>query len=66
MIVLKRMKHPNILSIEGVAPGLFEFCTVSQWMVHGNIFNYVKIYPDVNRLELVGLLRDSVACVGTH
>jgi hypothetical protein len=52
-IVLKRANHPNILSIEGVAPKLFEFCMVSQWMPNGNILGYVKKYPGANRLELV-------------
>ena len=53
------MNHPNILSIEGVAPGIFKFCMVSRWMVHGNILDYVNKYVDVNRLELVRLLRGS-------
>ena len=55
LIVCKRAKHPNILSIEGVAPMLFEFCIVSQWMVNGNMVGYVTKYPGVNRLELVDL-----------
>ena len=57
VIVCKRMDHPNVLSIEGVAPELFEFCMVSRWMVNGNILDYAKKYTDVNRLELVCLLR---------
>jgi len=60
------MNHPNILSIEGVAPELFEFCMVSRWMAHGNILDYTKEHTGVNRLELVGLLRGSVARVGPH
>ena len=51
------MNHPNVLSIEGVAPGLFEFCLVSRWMVNGGILDYVKQYVGANRLELVRLLR---------
>lgn len=53
------MNHPNILSIEGVAPEMSEFCMVSRWMAHGNILDYVKKYVGVNRLELVRLLRGS-------
>lgn len=45
--------HPNILSIEGVAPKLFEFCMVSQWMANGSILAYVTKHPGANRLELV-------------
>ena len=55
VIVCKRVEHPNILSIKGVAPGLFEFCMVSQWMPNGSMLAYVTQYPGVNRLELVGL-----------
>ena len=47
------MHHPNILSIEGVAPQLFGFCMVSRWMENGNILGYIKRYPSTNRLELV-------------
>jgi hypothetical protein len=54
------MNHPNVLSIEGVAPKLFEFCMVSQWMVHGNILSYLEKYTGANRLELVRFLRGLV------
>ena len=57
MVVCKRAKHPNILSIEGVAPRLFEFCMVSRWMENGNILSFVTKYPAVNRLELVRPMR---------
>ncbi|KAF9789396.1 kinase-like domain-containing protein [Thelephora terrestris] len=53
VIVCKRVRHRNILSIEGVAPRLFEFCMVSQWMEHGHILDYVNRYQEVNRLELL-------------
>ena len=49
------MEHPNVLSIEGVAPGLFEFCMVSLWMLKGNVLEYVALHPEADRLELVGL-----------
>jgi hypothetical protein len=55
VIVLKRTNHPNILSIQGVAPNLFQFCMVSQWMPNGEILEYVGKYPGANRLELVSL-----------
>ncbi|KAF9646872.1 kinase-like protein [Thelephora ganbajun] len=55
VIVRKRAKHPNILSIEGVAPKLFEFCMVSEWMPNGNILEYITKHPAVDRLELVYL-----------
>ena len=61
-----RMNHPNVLSIEGVAPELFEFCMVSRWMENGTISEYVKQYVGVNRLELVGLRGDSTIRIRTH
>ncbi|KAF9647956.1 kinase-like protein [Thelephora ganbajun] len=58
VIVLKRANHPNILSIEGVAPKLFKFCVVSQWMPNGGLLGYVTKHPGVNRLELlIGVTR---------
>ncbi|KAF9646883.1 kinase-like protein [Thelephora ganbajun] len=58
VIVCKRANHPNVLSIEGVAPKLFEFCMVSQWMPNGNMLGYVEQYPGANRLELlIGVTR---------
>ena len=49
------MEHPNILNIEGVAPHLFPFCMVSDWMENGNMLEYVKNNPDADRFGLVGL-----------
>ncbi|KAF9789406.1 kinase-like domain-containing protein [Thelephora terrestris] len=58
VIVCKRMRHENVLSIEGVASNIFEFCMVSQWMNSGNILDYLKINPECNRLELlIGVAR---------
>jgi len=31
-----------------------QFAMVSDWMANGNINNFVKAHPDVNRLGLVG------------
>ena len=64
--VWKRVSHPNVLMIEGVAPDLFEFCMVSQWMVHSNILDYTEKHAGADRLELVCLLRVSMTLVGAH
>ena len=32
-----------------------QFAMISDWMVNGNINDFVKARPDANRLELVGL-----------
>ena len=33
-----------------------QFAMVSEWMVNGNINDFVKAHPDANRIELVGCL----------
>ena len=30
------------------------FAMISDWMVNGNISDFVKAHPDANRVELVG------------
>jgi len=32
-----------------------QFAMISDWMVNGNINDFVKAHPDANRLELVSL-----------
>ena len=32
-----------------------QFVMVSEWMVNGNINEFVKVHPDADRLGLVGL-----------
>ena len=56
-MISKRVNHPNILSIEGVAPKLLQSRTASQWMQGGNMLGYMKNHPEANRLELVNLTR---------
>ena len=66
VIIYKRVEHPNVLPIEGVAPALFEYCMVSRWMENGNILNYVANYPGADRLELVRLMRQRSGFVLTR
>ena len=53
VVVHKRAVHPNIVPCEGVAPNLFKFCMVTQWMPNEQILSWIGKYPEVNRLELV-------------
>ena len=53
MILGKHINHPNILSIKGVLPHLSQFCAVSEWMVNGDVLQYITKCPGVNHLELV-------------
>ena len=51
----KSLRHPNVLPLVGVTMSEGQLAMVSDWMVNGNINDFVKAHPDANRLELVGL-----------
>jgi serine/threonine protein kinase len=51
----KTLDHPNVLPLLGVTTSNNQFAMVSEWMVNGNINEYVKEHRDVNRFELVGV-----------
>ena len=50
----KSLRHPNVLPLIGVMMSETRFAMISDWMVNGNINDFVKAHPNVNRLELVG------------
>jgi hypothetical protein len=47
------ISHPNIIPIIEVSKVRFPFCIMSPWMSDGNISQYTKTNPEVNRLALV-------------
>jgi serine/threonine protein kinase len=49
----KALDHPNVLPLLGVIMSETQFTMVSKWMPNGNINEFVKKCPDVNRFELV-------------
>ena len=49
----KTLRHPNVLPLIGVTMSEGHFAMISEWMMNGNINDFVKTHPDVNRLELV-------------
>jgi hypothetical protein len=53
-VTWKALRHPNVLPLIGVMMSETQFATISDWMVNGNINDFVRAHPDVNRLELVG------------
>jgi hypothetical protein len=53
-VTWKTLRHPNVLPLIGVAMSETQFAMVSDWMVNGNLSDFVKAHSDVNRLELVG------------
>ena len=52
----KSLRHPNILPLMGVVMGENEFAMISEWMLNGNINEFVRENPKANKLELVGSL----------
>ena len=53
-IIWNLLSHPNILKLVGVLEGFgeYQFTTVSEWMIHGSIMEYIRKYA-TNRLVLV-------------
>jgi len=56
VVTWKTLQHPNVLPLIGVTTSETQFVMVSDWMVNGNINDFVRARPDANRLELVGLV----------
>ena len=62
----KSLRHPNVLPLIGVTMSEVQFAMVSDWMVNGNVNDFVKAHPDANRLELVGPLKVSRPSLQVH
>jgi serine/threonine protein kinase len=54
----KHFSHPNILPLLGVSVSAdpHGFCILSEWMSNGNVMQYARFNPEVNRLRLVSPL----------
>ena len=50
----KTLQHPNVLPLIGVMMTETQFAMISEWMIYGNINEFVKARPDVGRVGLVG------------
>ena len=53
-VMWKFLQHPNVLPLIGVTISKTLLAMTSNWMPNGNINDFVKSYPEVNRLDLVG------------
>jgi len=53
-VIWKTLQHPNVLPLIGVTVSENQFAMVSDWMVNGNINEFVRARPDANLLGLVG------------
>ena len=49
----KYLDHPNILPLLGITIDPLQL--VSKWVSGGNLQQYIKKYPDVDRRRLVGV-----------
>ena len=54
VVTWKSLCHPNLLPLLGVTMGKKVFAMVSEWMVNGNITEFIKAHRDANRFRLVG------------
>jgi len=54
-VAWRHLRHPNILPLLGVNLDLerYKLAMISEWMVHGNINEYVEKCGGVNRVQLV-------------
>lgn len=50
----KRLAHPNIVPLLGITSTPLQL--ISEWMPGGDLTEYIKKNPDVDRLDLVGAL----------
>ena len=54
-MIWKTLRHPNVLPLIGVMMSEeTHFAMISDWMVNGNINDFVKAHPATDRLGLVG------------
>jgi hypothetical protein len=54
-VTWKALRHPNVLPLLGVMMTENRFVMVSEWMVKGNINEFVKAGTNADRFELVCL-----------
>ena len=54
VIPWRALCHQNVLPLIGVTMSDNQFTMVSEWMVNGNVNEFVKTHRDANRFELVG------------
>ena len=58
----KRLKHPNIVSLYGITIAPPPPQLISDWVLGGNLVEYIKGHPEADRLGLVGALPASSGC----
>ena len=59
----KILCHPNILPLLGATMSENRFVMVSEWMMKGNINEFVRMDPNADRLGLVCFLVKALICM---
>ena len=54
---MKQVEHDNVLPFYGVSTTVSEFCMVFPWYGNGNVMDYLKKNPNVNRFDLVSIFK---------
>ncbi|KAF9793424.1 kinase-like domain-containing protein [Thelephora terrestris] len=60
VVTWKSLRHPNVLPLLGVTMDDYHFAMVSEWMINGNINEFIKANEDVNRFELLKDVTDGL------
>ena len=58
-VVWKRLAHPNVVPLLGAAVVPCPPQLISDWVLGRNLTEYVKNYPEADRIGLVGTLPQS-------
>lgn len=53
VLLWPRLHHANVLPVHGFSLSTIPLCVVSPWMENGNILEYTRKHPEVNRMSLV-------------
>ena len=62
VIAWKALDHPNVVPLLGIPKdrSQLKFAMVSEWMINGNINQFVKAHRDVDRFKLVSPPHDTL------
>ena len=57
MVLLKQLRHDNILPFYGVSTTEYDFCLVFPWYENGNIMDYLKKMLGADKFDLASAFR---------
>jgi len=58
-VSMEQVEHENIVPPYGVPATAPDFCLVFPWYRNGNIMDYLKGEPDINRFDLASASRQN-------